>query len=315
MQSIDSIHLFNALISGQRCRMHDVDTALLRTFLALAETGSFSRTGDLIGRSQSAVSGQIRKLEQTFGRALLIRDTRNVRLTADGERLRTHARAMVASADAMLARFRTAEVAGKVRFGSPEDFASAYLPDILGVFSAAHPDVELHVSCKLTLTLMAEFAAGEQDLIIVKQDPARRHPGAQPLWRETLVWVGAEAATFDNVRASFAARGRPLPLVLSPAPCVYRQRATVALDAAHQGWTGVFVSPSHAGCAAAVKAGLGYAVMPLTMVPQGVAVMGPDWPILAEAEIAMLGASRLGPAAAALAAFVAERVTRRRVEG
>ncbi len=297
--------------------MHDIDTAILRTFLTLAETASFSRTGGLIGRSQSAVSGQIRKLEDTLGRPLLLRDTRNVRLTPDGERLVPHARAMVAAADAMLARFQTEEISGEVRFGSPEDFASAYLPDILGVFAAAHEAVELHVSCKLTLTLIAEFDAGLQDLIVIKQDPARPQPGARPLWRETLVWVGAAARPFANVCAGLAVRGRPLPLVLSPAPCVYRSRATAALDTAHQGWTGVFVSPSHAGCAAAVRAGLGYAVMPLAMVPQGLSAMGPDlgWPPLAEAEIAVLGAPRLTPAAAALSAFIETHASRSRAQG
>ena len=297
--------------------MHDIDTAILRTFLTLAETASFSRTGGLIGRSQSAVSGQISKLEQVLGRPLLLRDTRNVRLTPDGERLVPHARAMVAAADAMLARFQTEEISGELRFGSPEDFASAYLPDILGVFAAAHEAVELHVSCKLTLTLIAEFEAGHQDLIVIKQDPARPQPGARPLWRESLVWVGAEERAFAPVCSGLAARGRPLPLVLSPAPCVYRSRATAALDAAHQGWTGVFVCPSHAGCAAAVKVGLGYAVMPLAMVPSDLAVLGPEagWPMLAEAEIALLGTPRLTPAASALSAFIETHASRRRVQG
>lgn len=287
--------------------MHDVDTALLRTFLVLAQTGSFSRTGALIGRSQSAVSGQIRKLEETFGRVLLARDTRNVRLTADGERLLVHARAMVAQADAMLARFRTPEVSGEVRFGSPEDFASAYLPDILGVFAAAHPAVELHVTCQLTLPLVAEFEAGRQDLIIVKQDPARPYAGGRALRLEQLVWVAAAGITAEFCRAQAE---RTLPLVLSPAPCVYRSRAIEALDAAHVAWTGVYSSPSFAGQAAAVRAGLGYAVMPRAMVPQDLTVLD-GWPELAVAEIALLGKARLEPAAAALAQFVTERVPRR----
>jgi DNA-binding transcriptional LysR family regulator len=287
--------------------MHDVDTSLLRTFVVLAETGSFSRTGGRIGRSQSAVSGQIRKLEDMFGRQLLDRDTRNVRLTAEGERLLVHARAMVAQADAMLARFRAPEIAGEVRFGSPEDFASAYLPDILGVFAVAHPAVELHVTCQLTLPLVEEFEAGGQDLIIVKQDPARRYAGARALWQERLVWVAAPGLEPDFARAG---AGRPLPLVLSPAPCVYRSRATGALDAAGVAWTGVFTSPSFAGCSAAVRAGLGYAVMPRAMVPPGLVVLE-GWPLLAEAEIALLGAARLSTAAQALAAFIEERVARR----
>jgi DNA-binding transcriptional LysR family regulator len=287
--------------------MHDVDTSFLRTFLILAETQSFSRTGGLIGRSQSAVSGQIRKLEDMLGRTLLIRDTRNVRLTADGEKLLVHARAMVAQADAMLARFRDPDIEGEVRFGSPEDFASAYLPDILAVFAAAHPAVELHVTCQLTLPLVEELGAGLQDLIIVKQDPGRSYPTARPLWREHLVWVAAPELERDFAVAAL----RALPLVLSPSPCVYRGRATGTLDGHRVAWTGVFTSPSFAGQAAAVRAGLGYAVMPQAMVPPELAILD-GWPDLAEAEIALLGQPRLSPAAAALAEFIVERVARKR---
>jgi DNA-binding transcriptional LysR family regulator len=287
--------------------MHDVDTSVLRTFLALAETGSFSRTGVLVGRSQSAVSEQIRKLEDMFGRVLLERTTRHVRLTAEGEKFLQHARAMVAQADAMLARFRAPDIEGEVRFGSPEDFASAYLPDILGVFAAAHPAVELHVTCQLTLPLVEDFEAGEQDLIIVKQDPERRYTSSRPLWRERLVWVAAASLAPNFADAT---RGRPLPLVLSPSPCVYRSRATRTLEGASVTWSGVFTSPSFAGQAAAVRAGLGYAVMPRAMVPPELSVLR-DWPELAEVEIALLGQARLSPAAAALAGFIEERVARR----
>ncbi len=293
--------------------MHDVDTAYLRTFVTLAETRSFSRTGALIGRSQSAVSGQIKRLEETFGRTLLDRDTRNVALTADGERLLGHAKAMIASADAMLARFGGQEIAGEVRFGSPEDFASAYLPDVLGVFAAAHERVQLHVTCKFTLELAAEFAAGEQDIVILKGDPGARMAGARPLFREVLVWVAADAAEFGAMVEGYAARGRPLPLVASPSPCVYRARAAGALDGARVSWTGAFTSPSFAGAVAAVRAGLGVAVMPRAMVPAGLALLGTDagWPALAEAEMPLLTATRPSPAAAALASFIEERVARR----
>jgi DNA-binding transcriptional LysR family regulator len=280
--------------------MHDVDTQLLRTFVNLAETRSFSRTAGRVGRSQSAVSGQLAKLEAALGVKLFARDTRNVALTAEGERLLPYARAMVAQADAMLARFRAPDIAGLVRFGSPEDFASFYLPDILGVFAAAHPAVELHVTCQLTLPLIAEFEAGEQDLIVIKQDPARPHPGAKTLWRERLVW--ATAPQFNSTR-------RPVPLVLSPAPCVYRARALGALEAAGWDWLGVYTSPSFAGAIAAVRAGLGATVMPETMVPPGLMILD-DWPPLAEAEIALLTPPRAPAAVQALAAFVAEKVRR-----
>jgi DNA-binding transcriptional LysR family regulator len=155
--------------------------------------------------------------------------------------------------------------------------------------------------------LVEDFEAGEQDLIIVKQDPERRYPSSRPLWRERLVWVAAASLTpiFRD-----ATRGRPLPLVLSPSPCVYRNRATRTLEGAGVTWSGVFTSPSFAGQAAAVRAGLGYAVMPRAMVPPELSVLR-DWPELAEVEIALLGQARVSPAAAALAGFIEERVARR----
>lgn len=288
--------------------VQDIDTALLRSFIVLAETGSFSRTGQLVGRSQSAISSQIRKLEDILGRTLLQRDTRNVRLTSDGERLLAYARQMVRTAEAMMERFRTDDVTGEVRFGSPEDFASAYLPGILGAFAAAHEDVLLHVSCDLTLTLIAQFDAGALDLAIVKQDPADPIPGAEPLWREELVWavLPDDAAPFRAVLDDLGRRGRPFPLVASPAPCVYRSRAASALDAVHAPWAAVYSSPSHAGAVAAVRAGLGYMVMPRAMVPADLAVLDAalGWPALPPAEICLLGRARATPAAQALARFI-----------
>lgn len=296
--------------------MYDVDTAFLRTFVTLAETRSFSRTGTLVGRSQSAVSGQIKKLEETFARQLIERDTRNVRLTADGEKLLVYAREMIAAADAMLARFRTDDLSGEVRFGSPEDFTTAYLPDILAAFADAHPSVMLHVSCALTRTLIEDFEAGLHDLVIIKQSPERLHPGARAIWREELVWVGpvldSLPAAFEEARALFNERGRPLPMVLSPPACVYRERALGALDRAKAVWTSVFTSPSHAGCSAAVRAGLGYAVMPRGLIPPGVQVLS-GWPRLEDADLCLLEPTRPSPSAAALAAFIEDRMNARRV--
>jgi DNA-binding transcriptional LysR family regulator len=292
--------------------MHDLDTSLLRTFVSLADTRSFSRTAGRIGRSQSAVSGQIKKLEALMGRALVHRDTRNVALTMDGERLLVHARQMIAAADRMLARFSTAEITGEVRFGSPEDFASAYLPDVLAAFARAHAGVRLHVSCELTLRLIERFEAGEHDLVIVKQDATAIHAGARPLWREDLVWVGPADGGATGEAGEGPSPDRPLPLVLSPAPCVYRKHATAALDAAQMPWTCVYESPSHAGCVAAVRAGLGHMVMPRAMTPPDLAphAIGGRWPVLPATMICLLGQARLTPAAQALASFIEERLTR-----
>ena len=276
--------------------MRDLDTGLLRTFLVLAETLSFVRTGARVGRSQSAVSGQIARLEAALGVRLVERDTRNVALTAEGEQALGPARAILAEADGFMARFRGEGVAGEVRFGSPEDFASAYLPGLLADFVGAHPAVDLHVTCQLTLPLYEAWQAGGLDVIVVKQDPRRPFAGAVPLWRERVVWAG---------RSGFDPR-RVVPLVLSPAPCVYRARATAALDGAGLGGSVAFTSPSFAGAVAAVQAGLGVMPLPEGMRPEGLVDAG--LPPMADAELALLVRPRAGAAARALAEFVARRV-------
>jgi DNA-binding transcriptional LysR family regulator len=280
--------------------MHDLDTALLRTFVTLADTHSFGRTGAVIGRSQPAVSAQLARLEGLVGQPLIARTTRRLRLTPAGEQLLPHARALVAQADAMLARFRVDALRGEVRFGAPEDFTSVYLADILGEFVAGHPQVDLHATCQLTLPLVEALQAGELDLIVVKQDPRTPFPGAQGIWTERLVWVGAGARALDDA---------VVPLVLAPAPCVYRARATGALQAAGRPWSAAFTSPSFAGAVAGVRAGLGVMVMPRSMVPRGLVLLD-GWPALEPAEIALITAPRPSPAVTALADHVRARVRR-----
>jgi DNA-binding transcriptional LysR family regulator len=278
----------------------DLDTALARSFLTLAETRSFTRTADAVGRTQSAVSAQLRRLEEIVGARLFERTTRSVTLTADGERMVVHARAFLGASDALLARFREAEVEGEVRFGSPEDFASAYLADILAAFAKAHPKVRLHVRCDLTLHLLEQFADGALDVAIIKQDPRDTMRGARPLKTERLAWVGPP----DAVRAFPPAD--LLPLVLAPSPCVYRSRATAALDRAGVPWSVVFASPSEAGQIAAVRAGLGHAVLPESRVPPDLQALVEGWPELRPATLCLLESPRADPAARALGRFIAE---------
>jgi len=297
--------------------MPDLDTALLRSFIVLAETRSFSKTGEQVGRSQSAISAQIARLEGLVGQPLVLRDTRNVALTRAGEELLSQAQRLLVQTDDLFSRFGASALSGTVRFASPEDFASTYLPGVLAAFSSAHERVELQVGCDLTLRLIAQFEAGEHDLIIIKQDPQALHAGAVPLWRERLVWVAAEtlaapfAALLRPARQKPSAAHRPLPLVLSPAPCVYRGRAIRALDEAAVAWTAVYSSPSLAGTLAAVRAGLGVSVMPLSLMRRGLETQGlvtlsteAGWPALGETEICLLGRTRPSAAASALAQFI-----------
>lgn len=298
--------------------MAHIDTALLRTFVHLAGSRNFSRTAEAVGRSQSAVSTQIRKLEETLGVPLFARDRRNVRLTAEGEKLLGYAEQMLRLCDAMFERFRQPEVSGEVRFGSPEDFATHYLPEILAAFADAHPGVFLHVTCDLTLRLLEQQQAGELDLIIIKQNPDAPVPGAQALWREPLVWVGGgflqAGITMRDAAAQFPHGREYLPLVASPPPCVYRSRAIEALDTHGMEWTSVYASPSFAGTVAAVRAGLGVTVLPASLVPDGLRVFDKkdQWPALRDAEISMVARVSEMPAVDALGDFIRDRMSHRK---
>lgn len=278
-----------------------LDPALLLTFLDLAETGSFTRTAARVHRTQSAVSAQLHRLEALLDARLFDRTTRRVTLTPAGERLLPHARAVLDSLSALAARFRDEEVEGDVRLGCPEDVAGADLPAILADFVAAHPRVRLHVRCDLTLHLVEAFEAGAFDLILIKQDPQRILPGARLLRREPLAWVGVP-------RLAAQPPARLVPLVLAPAPCVYRSRALDALGAAGLAGDVVYASPSETGQIAAVRAGLGLTVLPARRIPPDLAIATGGWPPLQEAAICLLGKPTPTAAVEALARHAEARL-------
>lgn len=252
------------------------DLDLLRTFVEIADNGSFTRAAERVGRSQPTVSLQIKKLEQGLGRRVFERDGGSGGqrvLTTEGEILLNYARQVLRLCDEASARIMEPEVEGLVRLGTPEDFATSHLPDILGRFARAHPRVALSVNCDFTVNLLSEFSRGEYDLVLFKREPQGvsgpqgTSDGGVGVWREVLVWAASSRLVLDDAK--------PLPLVLAPAPDVYRRRAIAALDAAGRKWQVVFTSPSLAGLQAAVRAGLGLSVLPRGMVPAGATVLAP----------------------------------------
>ncbi|MGB1800806.1 MAG: LysR family transcriptional regulator [Gammaproteobacteria bacterium] len=271
-----------------------LDINLLKTFIILSETQNFTHTAERIYRTQSAVSMQIAKLEEQLQCELFVRDKRNVKLTSNGLKLKEYANQIVRLSDNMLDAFSHEDVEGEINFASPEDFATYYLPTILSEFVSVHPKVKLHVSCNLTLELINEFKKGLHDLIVIKQEPGKLHKGAIPLVREELVWAGSDVAgqslTFAKLKKKYINEYGYLPLVLSPSPCVYRERALEALDRANVLWEVTYTSPSYAGAVAAVKAGLGFTVLPRQMVPSELTCYDSSrsWPKLKQAEICLL---------------------------
>ena len=283
----------------------NLDLDLVRAFVTVAEARSFTRAGERLGRTQSAISLQIRRLEDRLGTAVLSRDPRHVVLTPQGEVFLPRARRLLRLNDDIIAELRADDLEGEVRLGAPEDFATVHLPQILGEFARAHPKVALAVTCDLTLNLLERLRDGALDVALVKREPLGPDLGVR-VWREPLVWVAADASVLKP--------GEPAPLILAPAPCVYRKRAIAALDAKGRTWRAAYTSPSLAGQHAALRAGLGLTVLPRDMTPNDLVVLGEahGLPVLADAEIALLKARTAVPTAAhRLADFILSALDRR----
>ena len=282
-----------------------IDTFQLKSFIAIAETGTFSKAADSVGRTQSALSLQIKKLEDALGCQLFERAARHVTLTAQGEIFIGYAKQMLSLQRAAFSRLKEPDVAGEIRFGTPEDFATYYLPDVLASFRHHHPRIQLKVECDLTLNLLKGFERGDFDFILVKRDP-QTVKGGSKVWREPLVWAAADYYRSEN----------PLSLVLSPQPCIYRARALAALDRAKKPWHISYTSPSLAGTLAAVKAGLGITVLPANMQPHGIRPIHKELklPELADAEIALMKRDDLPKAAAMLAKHIVESLGRKHTQ-
>lgn len=274
-----------------------IDTLQLRSFIAIAETGTFGAAAATVNRTQSALSMQIKKLEDQLGCELFDRSHRRVTLTQQGEIFLGYAKRMVQLQWEAYSRIREPDVQGAIRFGTPEDFATHYLPGVLASFRQYHPRVQLNVSCDLTLNLIEGFQRGEFDVILVKRDPQRVRGGTK-VWREPLVWALADGYQPEE----------PLSLVLSPQPCIYRARALAALDRAKRSWHISYTSPSLAGTLAAVKAGLGITVLPAHMIPDGIHPMRKEskLPHLADSELALMKKEELSPVAEIFAEHVVQ---------
>src|ERR671929_349949 len=151
----------------ERPPMHLLDIDQLRTFVAIADTGSFTRAAEVVHKTQSAVSMQMKRLEERIGRPIFARDGRASKLTEDGERLLDYARRIVKLNVEAVAAFSDAELRGRVRLGVPDDYADRYLPEIMARFSRAYPGVELSVICEPSIELIGRIEANELDLAIV----------------------------------------------------------------------------------------------------------------------------------------------------
>jgi len=256
-----------------------LDLDLLRTFVAVAECGSFSGAAPRIGRSQSAVSMQMQRLEQTVGRQLLVRSPRAVAPSAAGADLLIHARRLLKLSDEAWASVTRPEEAGAVRLGVPDDYAAFLLPPALSRFAAAHPLVTVELVCEQSTALVKTMAEGRLDLAIVTRLPEQP---LDVLRRERFVWV----ASPNHV----AWRTDPLPIALFEPGCVARSSVLQALGDADRAYRCAYSSASLLGLVAVVQAGLAVAGLVLLSVPPTLRVIGEaeGLPPLPDLEIGIL---------------------------
>jgi DNA-binding transcriptional LysR family regulator len=242
-----------------------IDTELLRSFVAIADNGGFTRAAEAVNRTQSAVSMQMKRLEDdVVQRALFERDGRQVRLTPEGQVLLGYARRILKLHGEVLNTLREPHMVGSVRIGTPDDYVMRFLPDILSRFAQAYPLVQVEVHCETSGQLLQRQ---DLDLTIVTREPGKEI--GQLLRQERFVWAEAQGFTPHEQN--------PMPLAMFNSGCFCRAWACNALDAAERPYRIAYTSPSLSAIFAVVGAGL-------AVTAQLRSLITPDMRILGEAE-------------------------------
>ncbi len=238
----------------------NLPTELLRTFLAIADNGNFSLAAEQVGRTQSAVSMQIKRLEELVDKTLFKRDSRNLKLTADGLTLLGYARRIIKLNEEAVSHLKRPELSGWVSIGLPDDYAPRFLPEILAGFSRAFPRVQVEVTCEPSDLLIKRIQRLELDLAMTTS-PTSDVENALLLRREPMVWVTSDQhLQHEEV---------PLPVALFPDECYGRSWAIKALERADIDYRIAYTSASLLGIKAAVSAGLAVAAISQSIIPDG----------------------------------------------
>jgi len=277
-----------------------LDLELLRSFVSVVDTGGFTRAGERVHRTQSTVSQQIRRLEETLGYPLLHRNGKQQATpTEQGERLLAYSRRILALEQE--AREVLAQPAGDgvVRLGIPEDFAAYRLPELLSDFTRSRPGLRLDVRCGLSVTMRRALERGEIEIAIYKRD-AGESGSVVAAWPEQLEWVASRKRPPSLDRD-------PLPLVMSEQGCLYRDRMIHAIESAGRSWHMAYTSPNLPGIQAAVSAGLGVSILPAVAILPDHRVLkrAEGFPRVTNTEVALNTAADASPATRSLAEVLA----------
>jgi DNA-binding transcriptional LysR family regulator len=244
----------------------------------VAERGGFTAAGQALGLTQSAISLKIKRLEATVRKRVLDRTSRSLSLTRDGETLLAYARRMLALNDEAVRRMIAPPVSGRLRLGVADHFVPQHLAPILARFARTYPDIRLEVEVGRSGELRDAQKDRRLDLVIAKRRDGETT--GTPIWTETLLWVGAPEFAIPA--------GRPLPLAMLPAGCMFRDRALARLGRGGVASEIVYTSASLLGVIAAAQAGFAATVLGRTGLPPGL-VERPGLPACGTAEMCLFG--------------------------
>jgi len=260
---------------------HALDIDQLRTFLAIAELGSFTKAGEAVHKTQSAVSMQMRRLEERVGKPIFTKDGRQSRMTEDGQRLVEYARRMIQLNDETMSAFSERHEVGRVKLGLPDDYADKLLPQVLAAFARLNPSIEVTVECAGSIKIGKAISKGQLDVAIVTSGDCCNIAG-EVIRREPLHWIASAdycAHTQDTVR-----------LAVGPASCSWRRVALDALDSRNRKYKVSYVSSSATALMGAVHAGLAVSVLPDSATREGLRILDEKdgYPALPPCDITML---------------------------
>ena len=277
----------------------NLESELLRTFVAIAETGSFTGAAGAVHRTQSAVSMQMKRLEDVVGEALFVRQARGVSLTPPGEKLLTDSRRIIALLDQTQAALRGEQLSGHVRVGIPDQYGVSVLPSVLGKFATSNPDVDVTVRCSNSDDINAALHAGELDVAVVFEEFIR--PDSEVLTSDPTVWVTSSVYCTHELD--------PVPVAIYETGGWCRDWALRALEQQGQNYRVAFTSDSLDALQAAVTAGLAIAPLSRSNIPEGCRELTKDdgfWNFLSSNVVLRYRAGLVSDVADSMAAAIRE---------
>jgi DNA-binding transcriptional LysR family regulator len=265
--------------------MKNLPMDLLRSFVSVAQLNSITKAGELLGRSQPAITLQMQRLEELVDETLLVRNGKNMDLSEAGDRLYEYANQILSLNDLAVSEFSKSAVTGKIRLGIPSEFATVLLPKIVSRFAKAYPNVTLEVNCELSKNLLTKSGKASHDLILALQDDPNAKDSAL-VKTDPLVWVAGSDMTSQKVSV--------VPLIVASQGCIYRNRAIRMLDKSRQPWQIVYTNPDLTGIQYAIQEGLGVTVLAKSTVPDNLKILRPSprFPELGDVGINLLFTGR-----------------------